>query len=154
MHIYYLSVSINILNLISIHTTTIICMGIVTATAGLWAAKGLWQFVPVLWQSQTVCDSRRVTNCLCQPCPWQTGITEKKQYVCEYVWTKHWVIWHGKKQAIIDLSQLLLWAEITFYALLWWFSMYCYRIYKSWAHYSQRYKKHSPCLFELFMHFN
>ena len=41
MHIYYLSVSINILNLIFIHTTTIICMGIVTATAGLWAAKGL-----------------------------------------------------------------------------------------------------------------
>ena len=60
MHIYYLSVSINILNLIFIHTTTIICMGIVTATAGLWAAKGLWQFVPVCagyYQFETVCDS-------------------------------------------------------------------------------------------------
>ena len=41
MHINYLSVSIKILNLIFIHTTTIMCMGIVTATAGLWAAKGL-----------------------------------------------------------------------------------------------------------------
>ena len=43
-----------------IHTTTVICMGIVAATAGLWAAKGLWQFVPVCagyYQFVTVCDS-------------------------------------------------------------------------------------------------
>ena len=35
-------------------------MGIVTATAGLWAAKGLWQFVPVYagyYQFETVCNS-------------------------------------------------------------------------------------------------
>ena len=35
-------------------------MEIVTATAGLWAAKGLWQFVPICagyYQFVTVCDS-------------------------------------------------------------------------------------------------
>ena len=70
MHICYLSLSIFILNLIFIHTTTIICMGIARATAGLWAAKSLWQFAPVcavitsLRQFATVYDSRRITNCL------------------------------------------------------------------------------------------
>ena len=62
MRIYYQSVSINIpvLNLIFTHTTAIVCMGMVMETAGLWAAKGLWQFVAVCagyYQFETVCDS-------------------------------------------------------------------------------------------------
>ena len=42
---------------------------IVTATAGLRAAKGLWQFVPVCagyYKFVTVCDSLWLSHC--QPC--------------------------------------------------------------------------------------